>query len=93
MNIRESYIGSFRPRRCSARATIQYGGAWLILVVVLSSLAAQEVGKPLPSGPRLEFESTEVELGTIDRGEVSTARFTVRNLGDQPLRIVRVKPG
>ena len=93
MNVYEFHIGSLRPRRCSSRAAIQYGCAWLILVVVLSSLSAQEVEQPLPSGPRLEFESTEIDLGTIDRGEISMARFTVRNLGDQPLRIVRVKPG
>jgi len=63
------------------------------LVVVLSGLSAQEVEQPVPSGPRLEFDSTEVDLGTVDRGETATARFVVRNAGDQPLHLLRVKPG
>jgi len=93
MNIGKFHIGSPWPRRCSSRAAIQYGCACLIWVVVLSSLSAQAVKQPGASTPRFEFESTEIDLGTIDRGEVSTARFTLRNVGDQPVRILRVKPG
>jgi len=93
MNVGKFHVGSLWSRRCPSRAAIQYGCAWLILVVVLSSLSAQEIKQPPPSSPRFEFESTEVDLGTIDRGEITTVRFTLRNVGDQPVRILRVKPG
>ena len=93
MKVHEFHTGSHRPRRCSSRGAVQYGCAWLILVVALSGLSAQEVEKAAPTGPRLEFESKEVDLGTLDRGQVVIARFTARNVSDQPVRIQRVKPG
>ena len=93
MNVREILIGSHCPRRRSPRDAIQYGCLSLILVVALSGLSAQQGEKVSSAVPRLEFETKEVDLGSLDRGQVITARFSARNVGDQPVRILRVKPG
>ena len=93
MNVREFHIGSHRPRRRTPRDAIQYGCVWLILVVALSGLSAQDGAKVSPAAPRLQFETKELDLGSLDRGQVATARFSVRNVSDQPMRILRVKPG
>jgi hypothetical protein len=58
-----------------------------------AGLWAQEGSKVAPDSPHLQFDSTEIDLGDIDRGSVAVAGFTVRNVGDQPVRIERVKPG
>jgi hypothetical protein len=93
MNVREIHIGPHRPRRPSSRPVVQYGLVWLILVVVLSGPFAQEGKKGPTASPQLEFETRELDLGSVDRGQVVTARFSARNVGDQPVRILRVKPG
>ena len=93
MNVPEIHTGSHEswPRR--SRHAFQYGFVLMILVVGLSGLSAQEAANPAPAGPRLEFESKEIDLGDLDRGQVVTARFAARNVSDQPVRIQRVKPG
>jgi hypothetical protein len=93
MNVHGFHTGSYRPRRRLSRDAIQYGCAWLILVVALSGLSAQQAETVQPTGPRIEFDSKEADLGTLDRGQVVTARFSARNVSDQPVRILRVKPG
>jgi hypothetical protein len=93
MIVPEFHDGSQRSWRFPPRHAIQYGSVLLILVVALSGLVAQEAADLSATGPRLEFESEEIDLGDLDRGQVVTARFTARNVGDQPVRIQRVKPG
>lgn len=50
--------------------------------------ASEEAG-----GPRFEVDALSVDLGELRKGEDGLARFTVRNTGDETLRILRVKPG
>jgi hypothetical protein len=93
MNVSKFHSGSHESWRRRSQHAFQYGCVWLILVVVLSGLSAQEAENAAPAGPRLEFEAKEIDLGDLDRGQVVTARFTARNVSDQPVRIQRVKPG
>jgi hypothetical protein len=93
MNVSEFHDGSHESSRPRSRHAFQYGFAWLILVVVLSGLSAQKAPNAAPVKPRLEFESEKIDLGELDRGKVVTARFTARNVSDQPVRIQKVKPG
>ena len=93
MNVSEFHSGSHESWRRRSQHAFQYGCVWLILVVALSGLSAQEGEKVSPAAPRLQFETKELDLGSLDRGQVVTARFSVRNVSDQPVRILRVKPG
>lgn len=47
------------------------------------------------SGPDIEFDTTTADCGTVNEGETDSvfAAFTVRNSGDEDLRILRVLPG
>jgi hypothetical protein len=65
-------------------------GLWL--VTASSTPAQQQATSPL-AVPRAEIETTEIDLGTLDRGSKATARFEVRNAGEAELRILQVKPG
>ena len=60
--------------------------ATTLLVAGMASTAAT-------AGPVLEVEQRELHVGEIVRGELIEAEFTLRNAGDQVLRIDRVKPG
>lgn len=93
MSVSELNTRSPASRRRPSRHAFQYGAAWLILVVALSGLAAQQVEPAQPAAPRLEFESKEIDLGELDRGQVVTARYSLHNVSNQPVRIQRVKPG
>jgi hypothetical protein len=49
---------------------------------------------PAPSkAPRLEVVQDTVDLGEVTRGEVVVASYELRNVGDAPLRILKVNPG
>ena len=93
MNVPDFYSDSHESWARGSRHAFQYGIVLLILVVGLAGFSAQEAANPAPAGPRLEFESKEIDLGDLDRGQVVTARFAARNISDQPVRIQRVKPG
>lgn len=43
--------------------------------------------------PRLVIEEKEHDFGTVDEGTVLTYSFKVKNKGDIPLKITRVRPG
>lgn len=45
------------------------------------------------TGPRLEIEAAEVDLGTVSRGATVEARFRLRNAGDRDLHILEARPG
>ena len=45
------------------------------------------------AGPRLEIAATEIDLGSLSKGETAEARFELRNSGDEVLRILEAKPG
>jgi len=45
------------------------------------------------SGPRAEYEAKTFDLGEISKGAPARAVFKVRNAGDEPLKILKAKPG
>jgi hypothetical protein len=65
----------------------------LLLCGAASPLLADEPEGKAPSGPRIEVDATEIDLGVLDKGVVAEAKFTLRNTGDQTLKIIRAKPG
>jgi len=71
----------------------QYGLAILLLVVGVVPVRAEEPVSADGPVPRIEVESYEVDLGTVDRGDLVEARFAIRNVGGRELRILKVKPG
>jgi len=60
-------------------------GAWIaacsILVTVI--IAAQ---------PRISLSKSEIDLGVIYRGDTKKTSFTIKNIGDQPLKVLQVVP-
>ena len=47
-----------------------------------------------PTGlPRLVIEASSIDLGIVAIGEPAVASFTLRNTGNAPLEILKVKPG
>lgn len=58
-----------------------------------SLLAAGTARAADPTGPRLKFDATELDLGDIVRGQDIVATFTYHNVGDAPLHILSAKPG
>jgi hypothetical protein len=45
------------------------------------------------TGPRALFEKADVDAGSAARGTDVEAVFEVRNIGDEPLKILAVRPG
>ncbi len=43
--------------------------------------------------PKLEIQTTQIDLGQIVRGASAEARFELRNTGGETLEVIRVKPG
>ncbi len=58
---------------------------WLVLLslCLASTLAAQ---------PRLSLERTDIDLGVIYRGDTKKTSFTLKNVGNEPLKILQVVP-
>ena len=52
-----------------------------------SPVAAQHAG-----GPRLSVDTDTIDFGTVRFEKFVTARFLLRNVGDQPLRIAANAP-
>lgn len=44
-------------------------------------------------GPKMVLKEQAFDFGKVRQGEVIKHAFTVLNKGDQPLKIIRVKPG
>jgi hypothetical protein len=42
--------------------------------------------------PKLALDSTAINLGTLYSGQIRTGRITLRNIGNQPLKILHVQP-
>ncbi len=49
----------------------------------------------LLAGPKIEFEKTTVDCGTLNEGKVDkiSAVFVLKNTGDAPLKLENVRPG
>lgn len=47
------------------------------------------------AGPIISCDSQNVNIGSIREGTIKRIRhvFTIKNTGDAPLKIIRVKPG
>jgi hypothetical protein len=58
-----------------------------------AAVAQAPVEENAATGPRVEAETTLIDLGQLLRGETSEARFALHNRGDETLRILRAKPG
>ena len=49
---------------------------------------------PAPAGGgRMTLESETVDLGDVVKGQLATAVFTIRNTGEDLLKILEAKPG
>ena len=66
-----------------------------LLAVPAAAQTQQPVSteKPLYQGPRIRVLEKEKEFGTVTRGEVLEAKYRIENVGSEPLKILRVKPG
>ena len=64
---------------------------WQLLIVPIVGLLALGASSAL-AGPVAKLEPQSIELGEVLRGEKAIARFTVSNVGDEPLEISNVKP-
>jgi len=63
-------------------------GTWFLLLKSSPSpVAAQYAG-----GPRLSVDTDTIDFGTVRFEKFVTARFLLRNVGDQPLRIASNPP-
>jgi hypothetical protein len=62
------------------------------LAVRWSLLAVMSVGAA-HAAPVVETAASEIDLGELIRGAAAEARFTLRNTGDETLRILGAEPG
>ena len=81
------------------RARGAVSGLFFALLALFSSVVAAQTNqiastaKPAFEGPRMRILEMEKDFGVVIRGEVLEATYIVENIGSQPLRILRVKPG
>jgi len=80
------------------------GSRWRAAQLLLSALAltlsfgapaalAQQAAQQTAKGPKLELLVRELDFGDITRGQTVEASFELKNVGDEPLKVVKVKPG
>ena len=62
------------------------------LAVRWSLLALMSAGAA-HAAPVVETAASEIDLGELVRGAAGEARFTLRNTGDETLRILGAEPG
>jgi hypothetical protein len=63
----------------------------LIFLFFSALLAAPQVG--YAAGPRLVIDEKRFDFEEVKEGSVVTHSFNVRNTGDEPLQIKKVRPG
>lgn len=68
---------------------------WGVFATVAMLLVAgvAPASEPLYDGPRLAIPEKEQDFGLVTRGEILEATFELHNVGSEPLKILRVKPG
>jgi hypothetical protein len=64
-----------------------------IILFSLIFLCAYPAPAQADSGPKMVLKEREFDCGEVKEGEVIEHTFSVLNQGDEPLEIVRVKPG
>lgn len=57
----------------------------LLLLIAISTTIAT-------SQPKLSLDRQEIDLGIVYRGAVKKASFSIKNIGNQPLKILQVVP-
>jgi hypothetical protein len=65
---------------------------FLLVVLMVSSVAAQETDRDARSGPRLVIDAVEHDLGDVKKSAGASHTFRFRNAGKTDLEIVRVVP-
>ncbi len=63
------------------------------ILTSLIFLCAYSAGAQVATGPKMVLKEREFDCGEVKEGEVIEHTFSVLNQGDEPLKIVRVKPG
>ncbi len=58
--------------------------AWIVLLPFLAATALSQ--------PKLSLDKQEIDLGIVYRGAVKKASFTIKNIGNQPLKILQIVP-
>jgi hypothetical protein len=77
----------------SARQRAQLAKVALIPALFVASAAAQTADPADAQGPLIRIAEREVDLGTVIKGDNPEARFSIENVGTEPLRILKVQPG
>lgn len=65
---------------------------FLLLSVFFVSATAQEEAEADKGKPRIKFETTSHDFGTITEGTQATYKFEFKNTGDAPLVLKNVRP-
>jgi|RhiMethySRZTD1v2_1073278.scaffolds.fasta_scaffold317198_2 hypothetical protein len=86
---------AFRPRWSYPVPAVR---RLLCLAVLLAGAAAAAADAPVSGGvpadgPRLKFDTVDLNLGDVVRGDDAVATFTYHNTGNAPLKILSAKPG
>jgi hypothetical protein len=63
------------------------------LLITFSSVSAFPVCAQKRKGPKFVLKEKEFDFGEVKEGAILKHSFSVRNKGNEPLRIIRVKPG
>ena len=83
----------------SGQARRAASGLLFALFALLSTVTAAQTNqvvstaKPAFEGPRMRILEMEKDFGVVTRGEVLEATHILENIGSEPLKILRVKPG
>ena len=72
--------------------SLPVAGLVLLLGLVVGGSPVRAEPEVTP-GPRVEILDREIDLGPLVRGASAEAVFRLRNAGDRPLRLLKVKPG
>jgi hypothetical protein len=92
-------MGKAKPKKAARRAgsvlPFLAGGALVLIIVGLMALwrpAAQsptvDTQERVTGGPRLAVDQEKIDFGPVKVEKVVKASFKLRNIGDQPLRIL-----
>jgi len=79
----------------TGRARRAVSGLLFALLALLAAVTAAQdsTSQPAYQGPRLAIPEKEIDFGVVKRGKLLEATFTLHNVGTEPLKILRVKPG
>ncbi len=64
----------------------------LALGVTCAAIVTGQSDSATPA-PGLVIEQTEIDVGAVKAGQEAVATFVLRNTGETPVKILKVKPG